>query len=160
MFEITGKKAIITGAAQGIGRALVEKYYQQGVEIAAIDRSDTIVNLKELETGENKIHTIQGNLMDFEGLDEIFNESVDKLGGNVDILLNCAGLIDRRPAKDFPLDKWDKIITLNVTSVFALSRLAAKVMKEQGSGKIINFGSIVSVFGAYHSSPFIPLFSE
>ncbi|MEK4306727.1 MULTISPECIES: SDR family NAD(P)-dependent oxidoreductase [Oceanobacillus] len=154
MFEITGKKVLITGAAQGIGRVLTEKYYQQGAEIAAIDISDQIHDLKELETSENQIHPIQGNLMDLERIEEVFYEAIDKLGGGVDILVNCAGLIERRPAKDFPLDKWDRIITLNVTSVFALSRLAAIAMKEQSSGKIINFGSIVSVFGAYHSSAY------
>ncbi|GIO20343.1 2-deoxy-D-gluconate 3-dehydrogenase [Oceanobacillus oncorhynchi subsp. incaldanensis] len=154
MFDITGKKVIITGAAQGIGKALTEQYYQQGADIVAIDISDSIHQLERLEVGENKIYPIQGNLMDFEMLDELFDECIERLEGRIDVLVNCAGLIDRMPANDFPLSKWEKIITLNVTSVFALSRLAAKVMKEQGNGKIINFGSIVAVFGAYNSSAY------
>ncbi|GAA0335081.1 SDR family oxidoreductase [Oceanobacillus oncorhynchi subsp. oncorhynchi] len=154
MFDITGKHAIITGGAQGLGKAMVKGFHQAGVELAVIDISDEVFNLPELEVNDCKIHPIKGDLLDFDSIEKIFNEALEKLNGRVDILINSAGLIKRMPAKEFDIEVWNRIMSLNVLSVFELSKHAALKMKEQQAGKIINFGSIVSVIGAYHSSAY------
>lgn len=155
MFDIKGKKAIITGGAQGLGRSIVEAFHDAGVEVVVIDISDEIYNIaSELEYNDPKIHVVKGNLLDIASLRKSFNEALEKLDGTVDILINCAGLIDRKPAIECSLDSWNRILGLNVTSTFELSRLAASVMKKQGSGKIINMGSILSVLGGFNAAAY------
>lgn len=140
---------VITGGAQGIGFEFVKAFKEAGVNIVVLDISDKIENLQELN-----VDYIKCDLMEIEKLEENFHQAVKKLNGRIDILINCAGIIKRSPAIDIPLDTWQKIFNLNVTSLFELSRLAARKMKEQGRGKIINLSSIVSVIGAYNSSPY------
>ncbi|MGO4890543.1 SDR family NAD(P)-dependent oxidoreductase [Anaerobacillus sp. MEB173] len=154
-FDIKGKKAIITGGAQGLGRSLVEAFYTAGVEIAVIDISEKIHDLpSEFNDNDQKIHALKGDLLDIDSLRDSFQTALEKLGGTIDILINCAGLIDRGPALESSLDSWNRIFGLNVTSTFELSRLAAAKMKEQGAGKIINMGSILSVLGGYNAAAY------
>ncbi|MGE7907501.1 SDR family NAD(P)-dependent oxidoreductase [Peribacillus sp. NPDC094092] len=155
MFNLHGKKAIITGGAQGLGFSMVEAFHNAGVEVAVIDISDEIVNISnKLEAGDAKVHGVKGNLLDMDSLRQSFKEALEKLGGTVDILINSAGLIERKPALEFSLESWNRILGLNVTSVFELSRLAAVEMKKQGSGKIINMGSILSVLGGFNAAAY------
>ncbi|HJF30451.1 MAG TPA: SDR family oxidoreductase [Sporosarcina psychrophila] len=155
MFNVNGKKAIITGGAQGLGFSMTEAFHNAGVEIAVIDISDEISNVaSKLKANDAKIHAVKGNLLDIDSLRQSFNEALDKLGGTVDILINSAGLIERKPALEFSLDSWHRILGLNVTAVFELSRLAAVEMKKQGSGKIINMGSILSVLGGFNAAAY------
>ena len=143
------KRIIITGGAQGIGYEFVKAFTQAGANIVVLDISDKIENLKNIN-----VEYIKCDLTEIGKIEDTFNLAVEKLKGEIDILINCAGLIKRGPAIDVPLDVWQKIFNLNVTSLFELSRLAAKKMKVQGRGKIINLSSIVSVLGAYNSSPY------
>lgn len=155
MFNVNGKKAIITGGAQGLGFSMTEAFHNAGVEIAVIDISDEISNVaSKLKANDAKIHAVKGNLLDIDSLRQSFNEALYKLGGTVDILINSAGLIERKPALEFSLDSWHRILGLNVTAVFELSRLAAVEMKKQGSGKIINMGSILSVLGGFNAAAY------
>lgn len=152
MFNLNGKKAIITGGAQGLGFSMVEAFHNAGVEVAIIDISDEMFNISnKLIANEAKVHVVKGNLLDIESLRQSFKEALEKLGGTVDILINSAGLIERKPAFEVSLDSWDRTLALNVTAVFELSRLAAMEMKKQGSGKIINMGSILSVLGGFNA---------
>lgn len=155
MFDLKGKKAIITGGAQGLGYSMVETFHNAGVEIAVIDISDELSLISsKLEATEGQIHAIKGNLLEVESLRESFNEALEKLGGTVDILINSAGLIERKPALEFSLESWNRILGLNVTAVFELSRLAAVEMQKQGAGKIINMGSILSVLGGFNAAAY------
>ncbi|GIN23068.1 SDR family NAD(P)-dependent oxidoreductase [Siminovitchia fordii] len=155
MFDITGKKAIITGGAQGLGFSMVQAFYQAGVEVAVIDISDGIFEIcDKLGADASKIHTVQADLLNIESLTKSFEEALSKLGGTVDILINSAGLIQRKPAFEFSIESWNRIMGLNVTSVFELSRLAAVEMMKQGSGKIINMGSILSVLGGFNAAAY------
>lgn len=155
MFDLKGKKAIITGGAQGLGFSMVKAFYNEGVEIAVIDIADEIFNITtEIEADDTKIHAVKGDLLQIDSLRNSFKKALEHLGGTVDILINCAGLIERKPAFEFSLESWNRILGLNVTAVFELSRLAAVEMKKQGSGKIINMGSILSVLGGYNAAAY------
>ncbi|GHH98933.1 SDR family NAD(P)-dependent oxidoreductase [Neobacillus kokaensis] len=155
MFDITGKKAIITGGAQGLGLTMAETFQKMGAEVAVIDISDEVYNVPaKLNETNVLVHAVKGNLLDLDQLKDSFSEALEKLGGKVDILINNAGMIQRKPALEFSIETWNRILGLNVTSVFELSRLAAVEMKKQGSGKIINMGSILSVLGGYNAAAY------
>lgn len=155
MFHLMGKKAIVTGAAQGLGKAMAQALHDHGAEVVILDISDQ-AQATAAEMGETgaKVYAVKGNLMDRGHLKDSFQEAVHLLGGNVDILVNSAGLIERKDVMDFSLDSWDRIMEVNVSAVFQLSRLAAEIMIKQGSGKIINMGSILSFLGGYHAAAY------
>ncbi len=154
-FDISGKKAIITGGAQGLGFGMVEAFYNAGVEIAVIDIQDEVFHIsKKIGADETKIHPIQGDLLDIENLRSSFKQALEKLGGKVDILINSAGIIQREPALESSLEIWNRILSLNVTATYELSRLAAIEMKEQLTGKIINMGSVVSILGGFNAAAY------
>lgn len=149
LFNLKGKKIIVTGGAQGIGYEFVKAFKQAGAEIVVLDISDKVVALSSLNVGY-----IKCDLMEVEKLKFYFKQALELLDGKLDVLINCAGIIKRSPAVDVPLEIWQKIFNLNVLSLFELSRLAAAEMKKFGQGKIINLSSIVSIVGAYNSSPY------
>lgn len=151
MLKITNKKAIVTGGAQGIGRAIVELFEKAGAEVAVLD---VLPEVLELQTQSNRIYPIQVNLLKDDELQIGFAEALKKLGGKVDILVNTAGILKRQTALELEESNWHNTLELNVISVFALSQLAAKVMKKQQSGKIINFGSLLSVLGGYNAAAY------
>lgn len=152
MFNIEGKKVILTGGAQGLGFAMVKAFYEAGAEIAVIDISDDVHKVSEkLGDTQQKIHAIQEDLLDLNKLRHAFELAFEKLNNKVDILVNNAGLMDRQPALEVNIESWNRILNLNVTSVFELSRLAAEAMKVQHYGKIINMGSILSILGGYNA---------
>ncbi|MGG2108927.1 SDR family oxidoreductase [Lysinibacillus pakistanensis] len=149
LFNLKGKKIIVTGGAQGIGHEFVKAFKQAGAEIVVLDISDKVASLSSLNVGY-----IKCDLMEVEKIKLYFKQALELLDGKLDVLINCAGIIKRSPAVDVPLDTWQKIFNLNVLSLFELSRLAAAEMKKFGQGKIINLSSIVSIVGAYNSSPY------
>ncbi|WP_353949449.1 SDR family oxidoreductase [Sporolactobacillus sp. Y61] len=152
---IKGKKVLVTGGAQGLGLALVRSFYRAGAEIAVIDIRDQVFQLSQsIGAEDDKIHPIKGDLSVMESLRHSFNKAIEELGGHIDILINCAGLIQRESAFHFSMESWNRILDVNVTAVFELSRLAAVKMKKQRSGKIINFASILSVIGGYHAAAY------
>jgi len=150
MFDLTGKKAIVTGGASGLGRGLVEGLHEAGAEVAIIDITDQIDAIaNEIGRSGAKVFGIKGNLGDREQLTQAFQASVAKLGGTLDILVNCAGIQRRNPCLDFTAKDWDDVIELNLTATFLLSQLAGRIMAEKNKGKIINIASLLSFFGGY-----------
>lgn len=149
-FDLTGKKAIVTGGSRGLGRGMVEGLAEAGAEVAIIDISDNVYEtVKELNNLGYKTHAVKGNLGNREDLQRIFDECLEKLGGNLDIIINAAGIQRRNKCEDFTMQDWDDVININLSSVFSMCQLAGRKMLEQGSGKIINIASMLSFFGGY-----------
>lgn len=147
MFDITGKRAIVTGAAQGLGYGMAEGFLESGCEVVLMDISDKLDTVvEELCKKGYKAHAVKGNLADREDIKRMFNDSMDKMGG-VDILVTAAGIQRRHRSDMFPIEDWDAVIDINLNAVFILDQLCAKKMIEQGKGKIINIASMVSWFG-------------
>lgn len=148
-FSLEGKKAIVTGGAKGLCNGMAQALHDAGAEIAIIDILDSTQAAAESmsKTGA-KVHAIFGDLSKFDDLSKVYETSLNKLNGHVDILLNGAGIQFRAPAAGFPMDKWQKIIDINLSAVFFLSQLAGQTMIKQGSGKIINIASMTSFFGS------------
>lgn len=149
-FDLSGKKAIVTGGNRGLGRGMVEGLHNAGAEVVIIATKDNVLSIaEEIGTTGPKVYGIKGNLKDREELKRSFDEAVEKLGGNLDILINCAGIQRREKCENFLIEDWDDVIEINLTSVFQLCQLAGRVMLNKGHGKIINVASMLSFFGGY-----------
>lgn len=149
-FDLSGKKAIVTGGSGGLGRGMVEGLVEAGAEVVIIGASDkghTVA--KELNNLGYKTYAVKGNLGNREDLPNIFNEAIEKLGGTLDILVNSAGIQRRNKCEDFSMQDWDDVINVNLTAVFSLCQLAGRKMLESGKEKIINVASMLSFFGGY-----------
>lgn len=148
LFDIRGKKAIVTGGTRGLGYGMAEGYLEAGCEVVIVGTSDSAYRVAEEFRERGYIcHGVKGNLGDREDIYRVFNECLEKLGGEVDILLTAHGIQRRHSAEEFPLEEWDEVIRVNLTSVFILCQEAAKVMLKAGYGKIINIASMNSFFG-------------
>jgi 2-deoxy-D-gluconate 3-dehydrogenase len=155
MFDLTGKKAIVTGAGNGLGRGMATGLHKAGAEVVIMDINENArASAEELGREGAPVHYIQGNLMDRQDLQRAFQEAVDLLGGRLDILINNAGMHDRRSCLDLPVEDWDKVIELNITAVFHLCKLAGGVMIPQGRGKIINMASMLSFIGGFNATAY------
>lgn len=92
---------------------------------------------------------VVADLTDRVQLDDAFRQSMELLGGRLDILVNCAGMQKRMDSVDFSREDWDAVVALNQNAVFFLSQLAAREMEKQHKGKIINIASMLSYLGGY-----------
>lgn len=150
MFDLTGKKAIVTGASAGLGRGMAQGLHGAGAEVAIIDISDAAADTaKEMGKTGAKVYAVKGDLKDRKDLKRAFDTAVEELGGRLDILINNAGIQRRSKCEEFPIEYWDDVLEVNLTSVFQLCQLAGKMMLKQGKGKIINMASMLSFFGGY-----------
>ena len=154
LFSLEGKKAIVTGAGSGLGCSIAVGLAQAKAEVAILDVMPEIgQKAEELSRQGGKFYGIQADLLNRESLRAGFETAAAKLGG-VDILVNNAGMQVRGAAEDIGISAWDRLMELNVTAVFELSQMAARVMKAGGGGKIINVASMLSFFGGYRCSPY------
>jgi 2-deoxy-D-gluconate 3-dehydrogenase len=148
-FSVVGKKAIVTGAARGLGRGMAEGLHAAGVELALIDVSEGIHAVaKEMGAQGARVVAIQADLSHREELKRGFNEAVTALGG-LDILLNNAGITRWSQAEQMSEADWDIVLEVNLNSVFLLAQMAGQHMLKQGHGKIINIASLLSFGGGY-----------
>ncbi len=147
LFDISNKKAIVTGAAAGLGKAMAEALHDAGVEIAIIDiAAQTDEAAAQMGKTGQKVHAVRADLSKRDQLKRAFDEALNKLGG-VDILINDAGAMKRHKCEEFPIEDWDLVLEVNLTAVFQLCQLAGRIMLKQGSGKIINVASMLSFSG-------------
>jgi len=149
--NLTGKKAIVTGAAQGLSCGMAEGLMEAGAEVCIMDINPKAQEVaKEYTEKGYKCSAVVADLGNDETREAAFNEAVEKLGGHLDIIVNGAGVQRRYPSEEFPLQEWDFVINVNLRSVFALCQLAGQTFIKQGSkGKIINIASMLAFFGGY-----------
>jgi 2-deoxy-D-gluconate 3-dehydrogenase len=147
-FELKGSKALVCGGTGDLGSAIVMALYDAGVDVVVIDvipDMDQWVALRK--KGQRPLLAgIRVDLTDRADLVRGFNQAIEILGG-LDILVNCQSIQRRYPAEDFPLETWDQIIEINLTSVFEICQLAGREMLKKGRGKIINIASMQSFNG-------------
>jgi len=134
------KIAIVTGAANGIGKAISHRLRDDGCYIFAVDIDDVNGRVLTGELGENNAEYVHCNIADENDVDLLFKTVVSKKG-KIDILINNAGIIKDNMIHKMPADDFDAVVNTNLKGTWLMSRSAAKVMKEQKSGRIVNISS-------------------
>jgi NAD(P)-dependent dehydrogenase (short-subunit alcohol dehydrogenase family) len=142
MKAISGKRAIITGGVSGIGRATAELFVEEGaaVAIADINDADGVALVEEIQKNGGKAIYLHCDVTRAEDCQRAVQKTIDQLGG-LDILFNNAGMIRRADVVETSEADWDKVMAVNVKSVFLMSKFAVPVMIAAGGGAIINSGS-------------------
>jgi gluconate 5-dehydrogenase len=146
MFDLTGKVAVVTGGARGIGRAIAEGLCQAGskVVVADIDYSKAQKTCSALEKMGSAALAVKCDVSRRSDADNLIRATIDHFD-KIDILVNNAGISgSARPVTDMTDEQWQNTLAVNLTGIFLCSRAAAKKMIEQKSGKIINITSVAS----------------
>ena len=145
MFDLTGKKALVTGATGGLGGAIARALYAQG---AAVALSGTRAEALEALAGElgERAHVLPSNLSDAAAVEALVPAAEAALGG-LDILVNNAGITRDNIFVRMKDEEWDQVIAVNLTAAFRLSRAAVRGMMRRRAGRIVNIGSVVGTTG-------------
>lgn len=145
-FSLAGKKALVTGGNRGMGLAFARGLAEAGAEvvIAARDEEKNQAAVDLLRSEGLTIHGITADITAAGEADRMIAEAV-KVLGRLDILINNAGVAIHRPSLEIPDEEWNAVVDLNLTALWKVSTAAARVMREQGGGNIVNIGSISSL---------------
>ncbi|MBC9881629.1 glucose 1-dehydrogenase [Bradyrhizobium sp. INPA01-394B] len=148
-FDLRGKVAIVTGGNGGIGLGLAHGLADAGADIAVVGRNETksAAAVADLRARGVKAISVTTDVTDKAQVAAMIDRVVGEFG-RIDILINNAGMSIRKPPHELELDEWNKVIDTNLTSAFVCSKLAYPHLKASGNGKVINIGSMMSIFGA------------
>lgn len=150
MFDLTGKTAIVTGGSVGLGAQMAAALAEAGanVVVAARKVDRCVAMCHKLETNGIRAIAVACDVSKAEDCQNLVDVTVREFGA-VDILVNNAGISWVADSLTFPIDRWQKVMNLNLTGTFQLSQMAARIMKEKGGGKIINIASIGGLGGDF-----------
>jgi len=142
--DLRGRNAVVTGGAQGIGRAIVERFIASGAKVAIWDRDRALAEKSAKETGATAFACDVGNYKDIE---KTRDDTVKALG-RIDILVNNAGISGPNTKTwEYPLDAWQQVMAVNLTGPFHCCRAIAPLMVTQNYGRIVNIASIAGKEG-------------
>ena len=145
MINLENKNIIVTGASGGIGNAIIKKLNEVGANILA--SGTRIEKLEELKKNYENIKILRFDISQSEKIEEFIENATDELGGSLDGIINNAGITQDNLAIRMSLEEWQKVININLTSTFLLSKFAIKKMLKNKSGKIVNITSVVGHTG-------------
>ncbi|MDD3346564.1 SDR family NAD(P)-dependent oxidoreductase [Oscillibacter sp.] len=148
LFDVSGKKVIVTGGTRGLGLGMAEGFMKAGSKVVIVGTSEKVYEVaKAMQEKGYDCQGVKGDLAQREETYRVFHECVEKLGGDLDVLVNAHGIQRRHSAEEFPLNEWDDVLSVNLDAVFILCQEAGKIMLKKGYGKIINIASMISFFG-------------
>ena len=145
MSNLENKNIIVTGASGGIGNSIIKKLNEAGVNILA--SGTRIEKLEELKKNFKNIKILKFNISQSDKIEEFIENATKELGGSLDGIVNNAGITQDNLAIRMSLDEWQKVININLTSTFLMSKFAIKKMLKNKSGKIVNITSVVGHTG-------------
>ena len=145
MNNLKEKKIIVTGASGGIGNSIVKKLNECGANILA--SGTRIEKLEELKSQCKDIKILKFDISQSDKVEDFIENATNELGGNLECIVNNAGITQDNLAIRMSLDEWKKVIDINLTSTFLLSKFAIKKMLKNKFGKIINITSVVGHTG-------------
>ena len=145
MSSLEKKNIVVTGASGGIGNSIIKNLNDCGANILA--SGTKIEKLEELKNKFNNVKILKFDISQNDKIEEFIDNATNELGGNLDCLINNAGITQDNLAIRMSIDEWKKVIDINLTSTFLLSKFAIKKMLKNKKGKIINITSVVGHTG-------------
>ena len=151
LFDLKGKTALVTGGNGGIGLAMAQGLAAAGAKVAIAGR-DKAKNAEALAALPHAI-AIEADLKEEKACRAMVEEAAKRLG-RLDILVNNAGINVRKRPEEYALEEWKLVLDTNLTSAFVAAQAAYAHMRRAGGGKIVNIGSMMSIFGASFAAPY------
>ena len=145
MSDLKGKNIIVTGASGGIGNSIVKKLYDNGANILA--SGTRIEKLEELKKNFEKIKILKFDISQSDRIEDFIENATKELGSSLNCIVNNAGITHDNLAIRMSLEEWKKVIDINLTSTFLMSKFSIKKMLKNKSGKIVNITSVVGHTG-------------
>lgn len=156
LFEMEGKVAIVTGGNRGIGKAIARGFATMGVNLILVAR-DSVKTAEAAQEMRNefgiRVLAVKVDVQQEQEINSMVAEALDAFG-RIDILVNNAGGNIRKMPQDYLIAEWDEVLNTNLRSAFLCSKAVYPAMKETGSGKVINIGSMTSIFGGAKLAPY------
>jgi 2-dehydro-3-deoxy-D-gluconate 5-dehydrogenase len=156
LFDLSGKVAIVTGGGSGIGLGIAQGLAEAGARVAIVGR-----NAAKLEAAARTLASetsgetlpFSTDVADAEQVESLVRQVSERFG-RIDILFNNAGITIRKQPQEMSLDEWRSVVDVNMTSAFLMSKAVYPAMKRVGGGKIVNTGSMASLFGAAYAAAY------
>ncbi len=145
MNDLKNKNVIVTGASGGIGGSIIKKFYDCGSNILA--SGTRVEKLEELKSKFKNLKILKFDISQSDKIEGFIENASNELGGNLDCIVNNAGITKDNLAIRMSVEDWKKVLDINLTSTFLMSKFAIKKMLKNKSGKIINITSIVGHTG-------------
>ena len=145
MNDLKNNNVIVTGSTGGIGNSIIKKLYDSGANILATGTKEE--KLQELKKKFQNIQTLNFDISQTDHLENFIEDATKKLGGKLDCIINNAGITQDNLAIRMSIEEWKKVIDINLTSTFLISKFAIKKMLKNKKGKIINITSVVGHTG-------------
>jgi gluconate 5-dehydrogenase len=151
LFDLTGRRALVTGSSQGIGLALAEGLADAGASVVLNGRDQR--KLDSAADGLPGSRTLAFDVTDHAAAREAVDRFEDE-EGSIDILVNNAGVQHRSPLEEFPADAFERLLHTNVSSVFNVGQACARHMIRRGTGRIVNIASVNALLARYSIAPY------
>ena len=154
---LKGKTALVTGSTSGIGLAMAQALAGEGANIVinGFGDAEEIETLRrDLEAKGVEAVYDGADMSDPDAIETMMSHAAERFGG-IDILVNNAGIQHVAPLEDFPAERWDAVIAINLSAVFHTTRHAIAGMKERGWGRIINIASVQGLIGSVHKAAYV-----
>jgi NAD(P)-dependent dehydrogenase (short-subunit alcohol dehydrogenase family) len=146
--EVTGKVAIVTGAASGIGRGIAELFVERGAKVVAVDKNDAVKAM-----ASDDLEPLVADVTVEDSAEKAVATALARFG-KLDVLVNNAGYINYKSVVETELDEWEKVMAINATGYFLFSREAARAMIPNKRGAIVNIASYASFFAFPGIAPY------
>ena len=156
MFSLRGKVAIVTGGNGGIGKGIADGFAASGADIVIVARNESKTEKAVQDIRKSYGVRVMGFQADVSNENEVQGlvNTVQEQFGGIDILVNNAGINIRKMPQDFEMSEWDKVMEVNLRGPFLCSHSVYSAMRNGGGGKIINIGSMTSIFGGAKLAPY------
>lgn len=140
--ELKDLVCVVTGSGKGLGKAMAEKFFQEGAKVALWDRSGLAKNvMTSIDPSGQKTVYVKADVREEDQVTNAIAEIMKKFG-RIDVLVNNAGISRHKPIEEMTLELWGEVIDTNLTGVFLCSKAVTPVMKKQKRGKIVNIASL------------------
>ncbi len=153
--DLQGRRAVVTGGAQGIGRAIAERFLDSGAAVSLWDRDAALARATAEElSGRGTVAVAEVSVVDLPSVEAAASATVDSLGG-IDILVNCAGIAGAaKKLWEYSAAEWQEVVDIDLTGVFNCCRAVIPSMMAQNYGRIVNVSSIAGKEGNPNAAPY------